>query len=151
MLTEFSHQELSLLLFVLEGGARPGPEYSESPSCEEVCPVVEDLEEMLGEGALPPDKKLARHLSNHLREGLIECGMFELMATAGAGLARSLSVEDQAKLHRANERLKVWRCEIKLDSADRQLLRDGISRLPRSAWFAMPRTLWRLRKKLKPS
>lgn len=151
MLTEFSHQELSLLLFSLDGGAQPAPEYREAPSCEDSCPVVENIEDLLGSDNLTHDKKLARHLSNHLREGLIECGMFELMATNDRDQGHALSSEDQMKLHQANQRLKNWRCEIKLDSQDRQLLRDALSRLPRSAWFAMPAALWRLRKKLKNS
>ncbi len=135
------------MLFALEGG--PPPEHSEAPSCEESCPVVEDLEDLFGGDGLPHDKKLARHLSNHLREGLIECGLFELMATVGEGLGQALSAEGQAKLQQANHRLKDWRCEINLDSEDRRLLSESMSKLPRAAWINMPRTLWRLRKKLK--
>ena len=150
MPTEFSHQELSLLLFVLEGGEAADHTHAESASCEESCPVIEDLEDLFGEGGLPHDKKLARHLSNHLREGLIECGIFELMAASGAGNGGAVTVEDRAKLQQASERLKDWRCEINLDSADRQLLKESISRMPRAAWLTMPRALWRLKKKLKP-
>ncbi|HET9528870.1 MAG TPA: hypothetical protein VFQ92_00850 [Blastocatellia bacterium] len=141
---EFSHQELSLMLFALEGSAARAQASSETASCEESCPIVEDLDDLFGGGSLPHEKKLARHLNNHLREGLIECGVFELIASKG-----NLSGEQQVRLQEANERLKTWRCEIKLDAADFELLRSTIGRLPRSAWFAMPRTLWRLKRKLK--
>jgi hypothetical protein len=145
-ITEFSHQELTLMLFALEGReALP----SEPPSCEQACPVVEDLDELFGGGPLPHEKRLARHLTNHLREGLIECGMFELIGARGAGESQQLSSEDRVRLERANERLNAWQCEIKLDPEDRGLLRESLASLPRSAWIAMPRTLWRLRKKLK--
>jgi hypothetical protein len=147
--TEFTHQELTLLLFALDGGAARAASFSESPSCEESCPVVEELDDLFGGGALPPEKRLARHLSNHLREGLIECGMFELIGARGTAGSQQLSSEDRAKMQRANERLRVWQCEIKLDAADLGLLRESLASLPRSAWIAMPRTMWRLRKKLK--
>jgi hypothetical protein len=145
---EFSHQELSLLLFVLGGGdtdSRP----ESPPSCEESCPIVEDLDELFGNRTLSHEKQLARHLGNHLREALVECGMFELMGAADA--QRALSPDDQAKLREINERLAGWRCEIKLSEPDRKLLGEAMSRLPRSAWISMPRTLWRLRRKLKAS
>ena|SRR5215208_2342425 len=144
---EFSHQELSLLLFALEGDTATA---SASPSCEEACPIVENLDELFGNHTLPREKQLARHLGNHLREALVECGMFELMG-AGQPAALEMSVEDQAKLRVINERLKEWRCEIKLAEPDRKALTDAMSRLPRSAWISMPRTLWRLRRKLKAS
>ncbi|HVF90672.1 MAG TPA: hypothetical protein VNH22_11440, partial [Blastocatellia bacterium] len=60
-LTEFSHQELCLLMFALEGGEASGQSGPGEPSCEEACPVVENLEQALG-GRLPPEKHLARHL-----------------------------------------------------------------------------------------
>jgi len=147
--TEFSHQELTLLLFALDGGAARAAPPSESPSCEESCPVVEELDDLFGGGTLPREKRLARHLNNHLREGLIECGMFELIGARQTAGPEQLSSEDRAKMQRANERLRVWQCEIKLDAADRGLLRESLASLPRSAWIAMPRTMWRLRKKLK--
>jgi hypothetical protein len=147
--TEFSHQELTLLLFALDSGAARAAPPSEPPSCEESCPVVEELDDLFGGGALPREKRLARHLNNHLREGLIECGMFELIGARGTGEPQQLSSEEEAKLQRANGRLRVWQCEIKLDAADRGLLRESLASLPRSAWIAMPRTMWRLRKKLK--
>jgi hypothetical protein len=143
---EFSHQELSLLLFVLEG-AEAAPASESPPSCEESCPIVEGLEELFGDSALSHEKQLARHLGNHLREALVECGMFELMGAAGD--RRALSADEQARLHEINRRLKEWRCEVKLIVPDRKLLGRAMSRLPRSAWISMPRTLWRLKKKLK--
>ena len=144
---EFSHQELSLLLFALEGETAAASE--SSPSCEEACPIVENLDELFGTQTLPHEKQLARHLGNHLREALIECGMFELMGAQTSSAPRELSAEEQAKLREINERLKQWRCEVKLAEPDRKMLTRAMSRLPRTAWISMPRTLWRLKKKLK--
>jgi hypothetical protein len=145
---EFSHKELSLMLFALEG--EPVAQGSEGePSCEEACPIVDHLEEMFGASSLPPEKQLARHLNNHVREALIESGMLELMAEFQTDAARSLTDEEQAKAQQANERLKRWSCNVKLDELDKKMLSEAVSRLPRAAWVAMPRTLWRLRKKLK--
>lgn len=142
-----SHNEISLLLFALQGGAAaPVPD---ADSCEEACPVVESVEELLCGGQLDPRQQLVRHLNNHLREAMIECGMFELMAAARPGAAQSLSVEDPTKLQQVNQRLASWSCEIKLDDTERRVLHESLSRLPRSSWVMMPRTLWRLRKKLK--
>ena len=144
LLVELSHKELSLLVFALEGAAAgAGPQ---ARSCEESCPVVENLEDLFGAGGLSHEKKLARHLNNHLREALVECGMFELLAL-GAG--QSFSEDQQSKLQRANERLDNWSCKIELAADDRELLRAALARLPGSAWVSMPRTLWRLKKKLK--
>lgn len=145
---ELSHRELSLLLFVLEGGEAASAPESE-PSCEESCPVVENLEELFSGHALSHEKQLARHLGNHLREALVECGMFELMGAGAAEVQGAPSPEEQARLREISERLKRWRCEIKLAEPDRKMLSEAITRLPRSAWFSMPRTLWRLKKKLK--
>ena len=142
---ELSHNEISLLLFVLEGGnAAPMPDVS---SCEEACPVVESVEELLCGGKLDPKQQLVRHLNNHLREGLIECGMFELMAAQPAGQA--LSLEGQTRLRQVNERIALWKCEIKLDDGERRLLFESFSSLPRASWLTMPRMMWRLRKKVK--
>lgn len=144
---ELSHNEISLLLFALEGGnAAPLPDAS---SCEEACPVIERVEELLCGGKLDPKQQLVRHLNNHLREALIECGMFELMAAAKPGGAQSLSIEVQAKLQRVNDRIAQWKCGIKLDDAERQVLRESLSSLPRSSWITMPRMMWRIVKKLK--
>jgi len=145
--TTLSHHEISLLLFALEGGsAAPLPDAS---SCEEACPVVESVEELLCGGKLDPEQQLVRHLNNHLREALIESGMFELMAAGQTGRTQALSAEDQRKLQQVNERLAAWTCQIKLDDTERRLLRESLSRLPRSSWITMPRTMWRVRRKLK--
>jgi hypothetical protein len=80
---------------------------------------------------------------------MIECGMFELMSAAQPGPAQALSVDDPTKLRQVNERLSEWTCQIKLDDAERRLLYESLSRLPRSSWVMMPRTMWRLRRKLK--
>jgi hypothetical protein len=141
---EFTHQELSLLLFALEGDKAA----DEGPSCEEACPVADHFETLFETATAPDDKRLIHHLNTHLREGLIECGAFELMASRSSD-GRELPAEEQAKLLEVNERLKNWHCEMKLEEADRQLLYHSMSRLPRSAWLTMPRALWRLKKKLK--
>lgn len=141
----FSHYEISFLLFALHGGnAAPMPDASD---CEEACPVIESVEELLCGGTLDREQQLIRHLNSHLREALIECGLFEFMASHSR--EGSLSSEDQKQLARANARLMQWSCEIKLDQADRVLLLDSLSRLPRSSWLTMPRTMWRLRRNLK--
>lgn len=145
MAVEFSHKELSLLVFALED-AKTASAGATSSSCEESCPIVEDIEDLFGAGGLSHEKKLARHLNNHLREGLVECGMFELLAL---GPVSSLTGEQQTRLLEANKRLENWNCEIELVADDRQVLREAIGRLPGSAWATMPRTLWRLKKKLK--
>src|SRR5215471_3404352 len=70
---ELTHTEMSLLLFALEGGeAAPIPDAS---SCEEACPVIESVEELLCGGQLDAKQRLVRHLNNHLREVMIESGM----------------------------------------------------------------------------
>jgi hypothetical protein len=145
---EFSHEELSLMLFALEGG-RADEAGAGEPSCEEACPIADHIEEMFAAHPLPPGQQLARHLNNHMREALIESGMLELIPHLKPGPAPALTAEDQAKVRQANERLKLWSCKIKLDGADKNMLSEAVSRLPRSAWLMMPRTLWRLRKKLK--
>jgi hypothetical protein len=146
VVVELSHKELSLLLYALEAGEAARPE---SPSCEEACPVVEEFDNLFGGGLVLPEKKLAHHLNTHMREALIDCGMFEMIGAARGGAAGELSFDEQAKLQQANERLKDWRCEMKIESGDLQLLTQALSRLPHSAWIAMPRTMWRLRKKLR--
>ena len=144
--TTLSHYEISLLLFALQGGnAAPVPD---AESCEEACPVVESVEELLCGGTINAEQQLVRHLNNHLREALIECGMFELMATAQLG-GRAASLEDPERLQQVNERLDAWTCQIKLDDTEQRLLYESVSRLARSSWITMPRTMWRLKKKLK--
>ena len=146
--TKLSHNEISLLLFALQGGqAAPMPD---SSSCEEACPVVESVEELLWGGKLDPEQQLVRHLNNHVREALIESGIFELMAAERNGNGQALSAEQQTKLNLANQRLKQWNSDVKLTDDERKLLADALRRrVPRSAWLMMPRTLWRLRKKLR--
>src|SRR5882724_6780118 len=129
--TTLSHYEISLLLFALQGGnAAPLPD---ADSCEEACPVVESVEELLCGGTLDPEQRLVRHLNNHLREALIECGMFELMATAQLG-GRADSLEDPEKIQQVNRRLAAWTCQVKLDDTEQRLLYESVSRLPRSSW-----------------
>lgn len=148
MLLELNHQELNLLLFSLEGAplALTADSVAE-PSCEDACPVVDHLGEMFG--AMTPEKKLVNHLNNHLREGMLECGFLEVADKLRSGDPAQLSPEDQAKFQQANERLLGWRCAINFDEGERRHLREAFARLPRSAWLVMPRTLWRLRKKLR--
>jgi hypothetical protein len=142
---QFTHQELSLLLFALEGNNQA----DESPSCEEACPVADHFEALFEGGSAPAGKRLIHHINTHLREALVECGAFDVMAAQSAA-GREPSVEEQAKMREVNERLKGWRCEMKLDPSERLALYESVSRLPRSAWLSMPRALWRLKKKLRP-
>lgn len=145
--TTLSHNEISLLLFALQGGE--AATMPDAASCEEACPVVESVEELLCGGKLDPQQQLVRHLNNHLREALIESGMFELMSAAQPGVAQAIPVEDPTKLQQVNDRLSEWTCQIKLDDLERRLLYESLSRIPRSSWVTMPRIMWRLRKKLK--
>jgi hypothetical protein len=135
------------LVFALQGGA--AETLADAVSCEEACPVVESVEELLCGGQLDPQQQLVRHLNNHLREAMIECGMFELMSATQPGAAQTLPVDDPMKLRQVNERLAEWTCQVKLDEAERRLLSESLSRLPRSSWVMMPRMMLRLRKKLK--
>src|SRR5258705_13843627 len=114
MATDLTHQELSLLVFALEGAdSQTG---SASPaSCEEACPVAEHFEELFGGEAIPPEKQLVRHLNNHLREALLECGMIEVIGTVEQSHSQPLSPEDQVNLQRMNARLSNWRCEVTID------------------------------------
>jgi len=142
---ELTHNEISLLVFALErGNAATVPDASR---CEDACPVVQSVEQLLCGGTLDPKQQLVRHLNNHLREALIECGMFELMASAQQGAAQSVSIE-RTKLEEVNQRLAEWTCQFKLDDEERRLLHQALSRLPRSSWITMPRTMLRLRRKL---
>lgn len=148
MMTQLSHQELSLLLFALEGAeSAPVASSAAEPSCEEACPVVDHLEEMFG--AQSPEKRLVSHLNNHLREGMLECGFLEVMDKIKAGDLQPLTTEDQMKVQQVQDRLKTWNCEIKFEEDERELLRKAFSRFPHAAWISMPRTLWRLRKKIR--
>ena len=145
--TTLSHHDISLLLFALQGGETASA--PDAASCDEACPVVESVEELLCGDTIDPKKQLVRHLNNHLREALIECGMFELMASTEERALQSVSVEERAQLEQANQRLALWTCQIKLDDEERRLLVEALSRLPRASWITMPRTMWRLKRKLK--
>jgi len=149
-MTTFSHQELTLLLFALDARNATGLDAAQGgprePSCEDACPVVENLEQVLGGRRLPPEKHLAQHINNHLREGLLECGMLDLV---GRSAGEVPSEEDKVKMIEVGERLRNWTCSIKLEDAERLMLLDAFKRLPRSAWLSMPRAMWALRKKLK--
>src|SRR5215475_8408768 len=104
-----TYNEISLLLFALEGGtAAPVPN---TDSCEEACPIIESVEELLCGGTIDSHQQLVRHLNNHLREAMIDCGMFELMATAQLGAAAP--TEETVRLQLVNERLAHWTCEIR--------------------------------------
>ena len=136
-----------MMLFALEGESvinSPG-----EPSCEQSCPIADRIEETFGVSILPPETQLVRHLNNHMREALIESGMFEMLAQFTPESAVSLTAEQQAKMLEANERLRQWSCRIKLDEADKKVLREAVAGLPRLAWVEQPLTLWRLRRKLK--
>jgi hypothetical protein len=146
-LIELTHQELSLLVFALEGG--PAAPENGDPSCQEACPIVEHFEAHFHGEEIPLDVHLVRHLNNHLREGLIESGVFELLAATHQRANSALSGQEQARLGQAQERLRGWSCQVRLDNAERRFLSEAVSRLPRSAWISMPRTLWRLKRKLK--
>jgi hypothetical protein len=143
--TMLSHDEISLLLFALQGGASAA--IPDAESCEEACPVVESVEELLCGGQLDAEHQLVRHLNNHLREAMIQSGVFELMAAAQQ-TATKPAVEDPARVQEVNQRLAEWKCPIKLNDAERKLLYESLSRLPRSSWVTMPLKMWRLRKKL---
>ena len=146
-ITRFSHEELNLLVFALEG-CPDASQPPEPPSCEDSCPAISNLQDVFGGGAVPTEKRLASHLSSHLREGMVECGLLDLARPDGAGFLASVNT-DNPQVKTVNERLRRWRCEISLDDSEVRILREAIGRLPRTAWVSMPRFLWRLRKKLK--
>jgi hypothetical protein len=142
-----SHEEISLLLFALQGG-QPAA-VPDASSCEDACPVAESLEDLLCGGKIEPEQQLVRHLNNHVRDALMQSGVFELMATADGSSMEQLSEDQQAKLNLANQRLSEWSSAIKLNDNEKALLLEALSRMPRSAWLMMPRTLWKLKRKLK--
>ena len=148
MRTELSHQELSLLLYALEGAeSAPVAGSASEASCEEACPIVDHLDEMFGD--LTPEKRLINHLNNHLRDALFECGLHEVIGHLQSDNPQSVPSEERVKIREVEERLQSWSCEIKFDEAETQLLNKAFSRLPPGAWITMPRTLWRLRKKIR--
>ena len=166
MILRFSHRELSLLLFALEGGELPASVVDPCAPDEHACPVADSFEELFGSPNLTPEKKLARQLVKHLQEGWIECGLMDLgqagirqagpaVAEPGRDIAQDhraapgpISPEEQLSARRMANRLSEWTCEIDLAEEEHRLLSKALSRLPRSAWISMPRIMWRLRKKL---
>ncbi|HEY6333034.1 MAG TPA: hypothetical protein VI756_27170 [Blastocatellia bacterium] len=139
---EFSHHELSLALFALEGGTAPSVPVDPCSTASEDCPIVEQLEETFGWRGLSPAERLARHLSKHLRQAWVESGLLDLQKESDLQISKS----DMTELQR---RMEGWRCSVVLEAPDRGLLYEAIAKLPRSAWIAMPRTMWRLKRKLR--
>jgi hypothetical protein len=148
-----SHRELSLALFALEGGNLRAPVDDPCSPDEHACPVADSLEEMFGARSMSPEKKLARHLTQHLQQGWLECGLMSMGPAGGMPPGQMTAIEQspreqQLSARRMADNMKKWSCEIELDGEERRLLSEAIGRLPRSAWISMPRTMWRLRKKL---
>ncbi|MBI3649743.1 MAG: hypothetical protein HY231_01705 [Acidobacteria bacterium] len=148
MLTQLTHQEISLLLYALEGteSATVAGSVAEA-SCEEACPMVDHLAAMFGE--LTPEQRLINHLSNHLRDGMFACGFLEVAEKLQGAAAAIPSPEERLQMQQINRRLQTWSCEINFDAQESALLQRAFKRLPNAAWLSMPRTLWRLRKKLR--
>src|SRR5260370_30917781 len=85
---EFSHQELTLALFALDGG-EPGRSAEEACSPDDdACPVVERIGDLF-EHTLPGEKRLSRHLDKHLRQSWVECGLLEVMGPVPAESGRT--------------------------------------------------------------
>ena len=153
MTITLSHRELSLALFALEGGNLPASVDDPCSPDEHACPVADSQEEMFGARSMTPEKKLARHLTQHLQQGWLECGLMG-MGAAGepapgeVASGEHVSREQQVSARRMADNMKKWTCAIELAPEERRLLSEAIGRLPRSAWISMPRTMWRLRKKL---
>jgi hypothetical protein len=140
---ELSHKELSLVLFALQGGDMPNVPQDPCDADEAACPIAEDLKDKFGLRELSPEQKLAQHLSKHLEQGWVECGLLDLAVHAEQS-------PDRVTLIAMQRQLEGWSCNVRLEGADQQLLYEAIAKLPRSAWLSQPGTLWRLRKKLKP-
>ena len=151
MTINLTHRELSLALFALEGGKLPDSVEDPCSPDEHACPVADSLEELFGGRNLTPEKKLARHLTQHLQQGWLECGLMNMpkadddQPEASTGHAG----ERQLSARRMAENIRKWSCEIELRPEERRLLSEAIGRLPRSAWISMPRIMWRLRRKVK--
>ena len=143
MTAKFSYKELNLLLFALTGGPAAFDPAAVDSSCETACPILESTAQLPEGGPVSGKERLTRHLNNHLREGLIQCGMFEHLA------ACSVESTVQADLDLVNRKLGSWWCEINLEAPERTLLKQSLSGLPSSAWISMPVSLWRLRRKLR--
>ena len=146
-----SHRELSLALFALEGGNLPASVEDPCSPDEHACPVADSLEEMFGTPKLTPEKKLARHLTQHLQQGWIECGLMNMnepVRGQAVAPAEDITREHQLSARRMAENMRKWSCEIELAPEERRLISEAMGRLPRSAWVSMPRTMWRLKKKM---
>ena len=143
MTARFSYNELNVLLFALTGGPAAFDPAAVDSSCETACPILENTGRLVAGRPVSTKEQLIRRLNNHLREGLIGCGMFEHLA------GRSAESACKADVDLINRKLDCWSCEIDLDTAERSLLKQLLSGLPSSAWISMPVTLWRLRKKLR--
>jgi hypothetical protein len=138
---ELSGGELELLLFAIEG-CPDERSNSGDPSCEDDCPMISSFDSMPGPSPMQAGKRLARHLSEHLRDGWIQCGLLD------AGGSSTGVAPDSKTVMLVNEKLRGWCCSVGLDEEDRRSLLAAIESLPRGAWFSMPITLWRLRRKL---
>ena len=152
MTINLSHRELSLALFALEGSVLPANVEDPCSPDEHACPVADSLEEMFGARNLTPKKRLARHLTQHLQQGWLECGLMNMRKTDHEQLGTSnerIAREQELYATRMAENIRKWSCEIELDSEEQRLLSEAIGRLPRSAWLSMPRTMWRLRRKVR--
>jgi hypothetical protein len=139
---EFSHHELSLALFALEGGAAPRVPEDPCSTASEDCPIVEQLEETFGWRGLSPAERLAHHLSKHLRQAWVDVGLLDLRKDEDLHIGKS-------EMSKLEKRMEGWHCNLVLEAPDCDLLCEAIAKLPRSAWIAMPRTMWRLKKKLR--
>ena len=143
---QLSHHELSVLIYSLQGPDEPVQ--GDSTSCETACPIIDSVEHLLCGGEISREDKLIRHLNNHVRDALIQCGVFELMALKEVP-EQAASPEHQTRLAAAHQRLNDWSCEIRLNREERAALLAGLKRMPSAAWLSMPKLMWRLRKKLK--
>src|SRR5215510_2069918 len=94
---EFSHQELTLALFALQGGE---PARAADAACapdDDACPIVERIGDLF-EHTLPREERLSRHLDKHLRQSWVECGLLDLMGGTAPGEAMPPSADKTADL-----------------------------------------------------
>ena len=140
----FSHTELSLVMFALEEGRPANVPQDPCQEAAEACPIVEQLEDTFGWRNMSPQERLCRRLGKHLRQSWVDCGLLDLRE----GATDPAAADD---ITRMRKQLAGWSCQVTLDSVDRDLLNRAIAKLPRSAWISMPRTMWRLRRKLRQS
>src|SRR5262249_29791786 len=110
-----SHRELSLALFALEEGNLPASVEDPCSPDEHACPVADSLEEMFGTPKLTPEKKLARHLTQHLQQGWIECGLMNMNEPVGGQAvapAEDITRDDQLSASRMAQHMGKRRCGI---------------------------------------